>query len=84
MSLIFYESLIALSFQIAFSLVNDDEVIAILESISGLEPSSQTIAPRYLKFFTVSSLSSLTEMSLDIFFLLLVISLVFVVEISIP
>ena len=40
---------ILLSFQIGFSLVNIAVVCAILESISGLEPSSVIIEPRYLK-----------------------------------
>ena len=44
---------ILLSFQIGFSLVNAAFVCAILESISGLEPSSVITEPRYLKFVTV-------------------------------
>ena len=46
---------ILLSFQIGFSLVNAAVVCAILESISGLEPSSVITEPRYLKLVTVSS-----------------------------
>ena len=38
-----------------FSLVNAAVVCAILESISGLEPSSVITKPRYLKLVTVSS-----------------------------
>ena len=37
-----------LSFQTAFNLVSAAAVCAILESISGLEPSSDTIEPRWL------------------------------------
>ena len=39
---------ILLSFQIGFNLVNAAAVCAILESISGLEPSSVIMEPRYL------------------------------------
>ena len=38
-----------LSFQMTFSLVTTAVVWAILESTSDLDPSSDTIAPRYLK-----------------------------------
>ena len=41
--------------QTGFSLVNAAVVYAILDSISGLEPSSVIIEPRYLKLVTVSS-----------------------------
>ena len=44
---------ILLSIQIGFSLVNAAVACAILESISGLEPSSYTTEPRYLKLVTV-------------------------------
>ena len=43
-----------LSFQTGFNLVNAVVVCAILESISGLEPSVIS-EPRYLKLVTVSS-----------------------------
>ena len=46
-----------LSFQMTFSLVTAAVVWAILDSTSGLDPSSDTIAPRYLKLRTVSSFS---------------------------
>ena len=46
---------ILLSFQTGFSLVSAAVVCAILESISGFEPSSVIIEPRYLKLVTVSS-----------------------------
>ena len=54
---------IRLSIQTDFSLVNADAVCAILESISGLEPSSVIIEPRYLKLVTVSSLCPFTLIS---------------------
>ena len=44
---------IFLSFQTGFSLVNAAVVSAVLESISGLEPSSIITEPRYLKLVTV-------------------------------
>ena len=44
-----------MSFQIGVSLVNAAVVCAILESISGLEPSSVITELRYLKLVTVSS-----------------------------
>ena len=46
---------ILLSFQTGFSLVNAAVVCAILESNSGLEPSSVITEPRYLKLVTISS-----------------------------
>ena len=46
---------ILLSFQTGFNLVNVAVVCAVLESISGLKPSSVTTEPRYLKLVTVSS-----------------------------
>ena len=42
-----------LSFQTGFNLVNVAVVCAIMESISGLEPSSVITEPRYLKLVTV-------------------------------
>ena len=45
---------ILLSFQIGFNLVNAAVVCTILESISGLEPSSVITEPRYLKLGTGS------------------------------
>ena len=44
---------ILLSIQTGFSLVNAVVACAILESISGLEPSSVVTEPRYLKLVTV-------------------------------
>ena len=46
---------ILLSIQTGFSFVNTAVVCAILESISGFEPSSVITEPRYLKLVTVSS-----------------------------
>ena len=46
---------ILLSFQTGFNLVNAAVVFAILESISGLKPSSVITEPRYLKLVTGSS-----------------------------
>ena len=46
---------ILLSFQTGYNLVNVSVACAILESISGLEPSSVITEPRYLKLVTVSS-----------------------------
>ena len=51
---------ILLSFQTGFKLVNAAVVCAILESISGLEPSSIITEPRYLKLVTVSSFCPFT------------------------
>ena len=46
---------ILLSFQTGLNLVSAAVVFAILESISGFEPSSVITEPRYLKLVTVSS-----------------------------
>ena len=48
---------ILLSIQTGFSLVNAAVVCAIMESISGLEPSSVITEPKYLKLVTVKLLS---------------------------
>ena len=48
-----------LSFQTGFNIVNAAFVFAILERISGLEPSSVITEPRYLKLVTVSKLLSI-------------------------
>ena len=55
---------VLLSFQIGFKLVNVAVVCAILESISGLEPSSDTTEPGCLELVTVSSSCPLTLISL--------------------
>ena len=54
---------ILLSIQTGFSLVNAAVACAILESISGLEPSSVITEPRYLKLVTVSSFCPFTLIS---------------------
>ena len=54
-NLIFELLVMFLSFQMTFSLIIAAMVWAILESTSGFYPPSDTIAPRYLKLWTVSS-----------------------------
>ena len=75
---------ILLSIQIGFSLVNAAVACAILESISGLEPSSAVTEPRNLKLVTVSSFYPFTLISVLMPLVLFVISLVFSVLISMP
>ena len=75
---------ILLSFQTGFNLVNAAVVCAILESISGLEPSSVITKPRYLKFVTVSSFYPFILISVLMPLVLFVISLVFSTLISMP
>ena len=55
-----------LSFQTGFNLVNAAVVCAILDSISGLEHSSDTTEPTHLKLVTVSSFRPFTFTSLMI------------------
>ena len=50
---------ILLLLETGFNLVNAAVVCAIVESISGLEPSSIITVPRYLKLVTVSSKSDI-------------------------
>ena len=73
---------ILLSIQTGFSLVNAAVVCAILESISGLEPSSVITEPRYLKLVTVKLLSIHFDLCVDATGV--VISLVFSALISMP
>ena len=54
-NLIFDAREVFLSRQIVFSFASAAVVCAILASTSGLDPSSVTMAPKYLKLFTVSS-----------------------------
>ena len=68
---------ILLSIQIGFSLVNAAVACAILQSNSGLEPSSVITEPRCLKLVTVSSFCPFTLISVLIPLVLFVISLVF-------
>ena len=54
---------ILLSFQTGFDLINAAVVCAILETISGLEPSSDIAEPRHSKLVTVSSFCLVTLIS---------------------
>ena len=83
-SLIFELSAIFLSFQMVLSLASAAVAWAILARISGLDPSSVMIAPRYLNRLTQSSFSPLTLMSVLKPLVLLVISLVFSALICMP
>ena len=69
-----------LSFQTGFILVNAAVVCAILESISGLEPSLVITEPSYLKLVTVSSFCPFILISVLMPLVLFVISLVLYVE----
>ena len=62
---------ILLLFQTGFNPVNAAVVCAILESISGLEPSSVITEPRYLKLVTVSSFYPFTFISVLMLLVLL-------------
>ena len=73
-----------LLFQTGFNLVNATVVCVILESISGLEPSSDTTEPRHLKIVTVSSFCPFTLITLLMPLVLFFISLVFSALISMP
>ena len=75
---------ILLLFQIGFNLVNAAVVYAILDSISGLEPSSVIIEPRYLKLVTVLGFCPFTLISVLMPQVLFVISLNFSALISMP
>ena len=72
-----------LSLQMGFSFVRAAVACAILERTSGLEPSSETIAPRYLKLVIVPNFCPFTFISLWMPLALFVISLVFSALISI-
>ena len=56
---------ILLSFQTVFNFINPAVDCPVLESISGLEPSSVITDPRYLKFMTVASLSIYFDLLVD-------------------
>ena len=73
---------ILMSFQTGFNLVSAAVVCAILDSISGLEPSSVITEPRYLTLVTVSSFCPFTLICVDATGV--VISLVFSALISMP
>ena len=72
-----------LSLHIGFSFVRAVVVCTILESTSGFQSSSETIAPRYLKLVTIPSFCPLIMISLWISVSLSVISFVFLALISI-
>ena len=72
-----------LSLQMGLSFVRAAVACAILERTSGLEPSSETIAPRYLKHVTVPNCCPFTFISLWMPLALFVISLVFSALISV-
>ena len=73
---------ILLSFQTGFNLVDAAVVCAILESTSGLEPSSVMTEPRYFELVAVSSLCPFTLISVLMPLVLFVISIVFLALIS--
>ena len=75
---------ILVSILTGFSLVNAAVACAILESNSGLEPSSVITEPRYLKLVTVSSFCPFTLISVLMPLVFFVISLVFLALISMP
>ena len=66
-----------LSLQMGFSFVRAAMACAILDRTSGLEPSTETTAPRYLKFVTVPNFCPFTLIFLWMPLALLAISLVF-------
>ena len=72
-----------LSLQMGFSFVRAAVACAILVRTSGLEPSSETTAPRYLKLVTVPNTCPFTFISPRMPLALFVISLVFSALISI-
>ena len=72
-----------LTLQMGFSFVRAALACSILERISGLEPSSETTAPRYLKLVTEPSFCLFAFISLWMPLVLFVISLVFLALISI-
>ena len=75
---------ILLSVQTGLSLINAAVVFAVLESISGLEPSSVITEPSYLNLVTVSSFRPFMLISVLMPLVLFVISLVFSALISMP
>ena len=72
-----------LSVQMGFSFVRAAVACEIVERISGLEPSSETTAQRYLKLVTVPNFCLFTVISLWMPLVLFVIGLVFSALISI-
>ena len=72
------------STQTGFSLANAAVARAILQNISGLEPSSVVTQPRYLKLVTVLSFCPFTLISVLMPLVLFVTSSVFSALISMP
>ena len=64
-SLMLEASEMFLSLHMIFSLERAAVVRAILERISGFDPSLEMTAPRYLKFSTSSSLTFYLDLSLE-------------------
>ena len=75
---------ILLSFQTGFNSVNAAVVCALLESNSGLEPSSVITESSYLKLVTVSRFCPFTLISVLMPLVLFVISLVLSALIPVP
>ena len=75
---------ILLLFQTGFNLVVAAVVCGVLESITRLEPSSVITEPRFLKLVKVSIFCPFTLISALMPLVLFVISLVFLVLISVP
>ena len=75
---------ILLSIQTGFSVVSAAVACAILESISGLEPSSVITEPRHLKLVTVSNFCLFALISVLMPLVLFVVSSVFLALISLP
>ena len=81
---------ILLSFQTGFNLTEERQILsdavvcAILESISGLEPSLVIIESWYLKLVTVSSFRQFTLISVLMPLVLFVINMVLSAMISMP
>ena len=76
-SLILELTAMFLSFQLTFGLVTAAVVRAILESTLGLDPLSDTIVPKYVKLWTVSSFLLSMVMSVLMPLVLFVINWVF-------
>ena len=72
------------SFKSGFNLVNAVVACAILKSISGLEPKSDTTEPRYLKLMTVSIFCPFILISLLMPLVFFYINLVFSALLSMP
>ena len=83
-SLILFFREMLLFFHICFSLAIAAKVCAIFERISDFDPSSDSVAPRYLKLATVSSFFPLMDIRSCMPFELLIMSFVFSALISIP